>query len=342
MKLLFVGKTDFQYNRDLVLMNGLKARDDVELLTHRIKKRNWKTFQHIKKLSSQVDFVVIPSFGHKDVTFVKLASKAPVVFDPLISKYMTKVLDYKVTWKAPHKYAVDWLSFHLPDILIWDTLAHQKYLRKKYRLRKPMTTIYIGADTNLFFPISKPDKQKNKTIVGFYGSFNPLQGIDKIVRTAHLLKENDEIEFHIIGSGSTYKSVRKLADKLKLNNIKFTPTIPYEKLNAAINSFDICLGVFGESLKTDVVIPNKIYHYSAAKKCTITKDTQAIKELFSQEENIYLVKNDPEEIKNAILHLCQHQKTSENIAQKAYTLITEQYNQNKIADDFVKFLRSCS
>ena len=69
-------------------MNGLKARDDVELLTLRIKERNWRTFQHIRRLSSEVDFVVVPSFRHKDIAFVKLASKAPVVFDPLISKYM--------------------------------------------------------------------------------------------------------------------------------------------------------------------------------------------------------------------------------------------------------------
>ena len=109
LKLLFIGKTDFQYNRDLILLNGLKKRADVSVDVLRIRKRNLATFKEIRKKSKDVDFVVVPSFRHKDVAYIKLASNAPVVFDPLISKYMTRVLDYQVKWKGPHKYLVDWL-----------------------------------------------------------------------------------------------------------------------------------------------------------------------------------------------------------------------------------------
>jgi len=340
LKLLFVGKTNFQYNRDLILLNGLKRREDISVEVFQIKKRNWSTFKDIKRLSREVDFVVVPSFRHKDVAFVKLASKAPVVFDPLISKYMTRVLDYGVKWKGPHKYLVDWLAFYWPDILIWDTKAHQDYLQEKYGLKKPMAPIYIGVDTSLFYHI--PKSTNGKTIIGFYGSFNPLQGIDKIVKAAHLLRGDTSIQFKIIGSGSTYKEVRKLSDELQITNIDFLPNVPYEELNAVINEFDICLGVFGDSYKTDVVIPNKIYHYAAAKKCIITKDTIGIKELFQNDENICLVGNSPNEISKAILSLSQNKKQRQKMASSAYALIIQEYNQVKIADMFVKFLRTYS
>ena len=313
---------------------------DVEVETLQIKSRNWSTFQKIKERSSQVDFVFVPSFRHKDIAFVKLASNAPVIFDPLISKYMTKVLDYRVKWKAPHKYLVDWLAFRWPDALIWDTEVHQEYLRKKYRLNKPMNPIYIGVDTDLFFPIEKQETEK--IVVGFYGSFNPLQGIDKIVRAAHLLRNKQNIEFQIIGSGSTYKKVRKLATELKTTNITFMPNVPYDKLNHAINQFDICLGVFGESLKTDVVIPNKIYHYAAAKKCIITKDTPAIRELFEDDIHLHLVQNRPEHIAESIETLYNKRESMNRLAQNAFDLITKNYNQDKIAEMFVNFLKSCS
>ena len=337
LKLLFVGKTDFQYNRDLILLNGLKKRGDVSVEVLRITKRNWSTFKEIRRKSKEVDFVVIPSFRHKDVAYIKLASKAPVVFDPLISKYMTRVLDYQVKWKGPHKYLVDWLAFYWPDILIWDTKSHQKFLVDKYRIKKPNEAIYIGVDTSLFFPIEKP--KKDKTIVGFYGSFNPLQGIDKIVRAAHLLKDDPSIHFRIIGSGSTYKKVTALAKELKVSNIEFVHNVPYEKLNDAINEFDICLGVFGESIKTDVVIPNKIYHYAAAKKCIITKDTEGIRELFVDGENIYLVKNDPLEMSEAVLELSKDLEKRDRLAEGAFRLIVEGYNEDRVADSFLGFLR---
>ena len=339
MKLLFVGKTNFQYNRDLVLLNGLRRRDDISLNFFQIKKRDWVTFKQIRDLSKEVDFVVVPSFRHKDVAYIKLASKAKVVFDPLISKYMTRVLDYGVKWKGPHKYLVDWLAFYWPDILIWDTLSHQEYLRLKYRLNKPMMPIYIGADTTLFYPIAKEPSEK--VTVGFYGSFNPLQGIDKIVKAAHILKSETTIHFKIIGTGSTYKAVKKLADELESTNIEFVPDVPYAQLNEVINEFDICLGVFGDSYKTDVVIPNKIYHYAAAKKSIITKDTIGIRELFEDGKDIYLVNNEPTSIAQAILTLSKDKMLIEKYASSAYTLITENYNLDKIAASFVNFLRTC-
>ena len=324
----------------MILLNGLKRREDIQIDVLQIKKRNWSTFREIKRLSRTMDFVVVPSFRHKDVAYVKLASKAPVVFDPLISKYMTRVLDYGVKWKGPHKYLVDWLAFNWPDILIWDTKSHQKFLQQKYSLKKPMTSIYIGADTSIFHPIPKAINEK--TIVGFYGSFNPLQGIDKIVQAAHLLRDNSSIHFKIIGSGSTYKEVRKLADELQISNIDFLPNVPYSELNAAINNFDICLGVFGNSYKTDVVIPNKIYHYAAAKKCIITKNTIGIKELFENDKNIRLVDNTPNEISQAILSLSKNQESMQKLGNSAYDLISKEYNQDKIADMFVNFLKTCS
>jgi glycosyltransferase involved in cell wall biosynthesis len=340
LKLLFVGKTDFQYNRDLILLNGLKKREDVSVEVLRIKKRNWATYKEIRKKSKAVDFVVIPSFRHKDVAYIKLASKAPVVFDPLISKYMTRVLDYQVKWKGPHKYLVDWLAFYWPDILIWDTKSHQKILVDKYRIKKPNTAIYIGVDTSLFFPIEK--QKKDKVIVGFYGSFNPLQGIDKIVRAAHMLRDEPTIRFRIIGSGSTYKKVTALAEELKVTNIDFVHNVPYQKLNDAISEFDICLGVFGESVKADVVIPNKIYHYAAAKKCVITKNTEGVKELFVDGENICLVKNDPKAISEAVLALSRNLEKRDRLAEGAFEFIVEGFNEDRVADRFVGFLRKIS
>jgi len=321
-------------------LNGLRRRDDISIDTFQIKKRNWSTFKQIRKLSKDVDFVVVPSFRHKDVAYVKLASRAKVVFDPLISKYMTRVLDYGVKWKGPHKYFVDKLAFYWPDILVWDTYAHQEYLRIKYKLKKPMKPIYIGADTSLFYPIAR--KPNEKTTVGFYGSFNPLQGIDKIVQAAHLLKSEDSIVFRIIGTGSTYKAVKKLADILDCTNIDFIPDVPYESLNNEINEFDICLGIFGDSKKADVVIPNKIYHYAAARKCIISKDTMAIRELFEDGKNICLVDNNPQSMAHAILALSRDKAQRERLASSAYIQISENYNQDKIAASFVKFLRTCS
>jgi glycosyltransferase involved in cell wall biosynthesis len=115
--------------------------------------------------------------------------------------------------------------------------------------------------------------------------------------------------------------------------------VPYEKLNDAINEFDLCLGIFGESIKADVVIPNKIYHYAAAKKCIITKDTEGIKELFENDKNICLIKNDPKDMSEAILALAEGVEKRAQLADRAFELISEEYNEDRVADRFVELLK---
>lgn len=104
IRILCVGKTDFKYNRTAVLLAGLEKLHDVELSKFSIKKRDKSTKQEIKSLAEHVDFIYIPPFRHRDVSFVKKLTKTPIVFDPLISKYLTKVVDYNQPWKAPLKY----------------------------------------------------------------------------------------------------------------------------------------------------------------------------------------------------------------------------------------------
>jgi len=78
------------------------------------------------------------------------------------------------------------------------------------------------------------------------------------------------------------KKAKELAQKWELKNIHFHGKVNYDQLNPLINTFDLCLGIFGDSKKADMVIPNKVYHYSAIGKCTLTKDTHGIKELFTE------------------------------------------------------------
>lgn len=341
MRILYIGKTDFSYNRTQVIIAGLENRSDVQLAKLTIENRNTETKRLIYDRSKEVDFVVVPPFRHRDLAFVKSSSRAPVVFDPLISRYLTRVVDYGMWWKSPQKYIVDWIDFRRSDLMLWDTKAHLDLLKKKFKFDQPSAPIYIGVDQSKFYPIDRNCK-KQGIRVGFYGSYNPLQGIDKIIKAAHLLRDEVDIHFELIGFGAMYKRMRSLAEKLNVSNITFTPKVPYDQLNDAINRFDICLGVYGDSIKTDVVIPNKIYHYAAAKKCIITKDTKAIREVFIPNSDIVTVQNTPEMLAQAILTYATNHKKRATVAMNGYKLIVNEYNQDKVANKFVDFLKSYS
>ena len=54
----------------------------------------------------------------------------------------------------------------------------------------------------------------------------------------------------------------------------------YQGLAQAINQADICLGIFGNNLKAQLVIPNKIYEAIACGKLVVTANQPAIDEIF--------------------------------------------------------------
>ncbi|MFT6867188.1 MAG: glycosyltransferase involved in cell wall biosynthesis [Cyclobacteriaceae bacterium] len=337
MKILLTGKDDFTYNRTRVLIAGLERLPGIELIYFPIQTRRHFDRKKFTKLSSECDLIYIPPFRHSDVKFIKKYAVCPVVFDALISKYLTRTIDHGKWWTAWEKSARDRIAFKQSDYILMDTEAHRKYIIERYKLDPEcVLALPVGVDTNLFKPQSV-NTQKDVFTVGFYGGFIPLQGVDKIVEAANLLKEHADIRFEIIGKGPRYKNVMALAKKLDSQNINFLGWVPYEELNNRINSFDLCLGIFGDSLKADLVVPNKLYHYSAMQKCTITKDTVGIREVFEPAENIVLTYNNSESIAKSILSIKMDNVKRKVIAENAYVLMQTKYNQDQIAQRFLDF-----
>lgn len=224
------------------------------------------------------------------------------------------------------------------DWLIMDTKAHLDWMVNAYNFNPQKTGIVpIGADVEKFKP--EPKTNSDKFQVGFYGGFVPLQGVDRIVQCAKMLEQEKDIQFDIIGYGPFYKKVKALASKLQVQNVDFKGWVQYEELNKSLNNFDLALGVFGTSLKTDLVIPNKIYHYAAMKTCIVTKDTPGIRENFVDGENIVLTQNSPEKIAEKIMELKADSQKRERIAANGYELVRDHYNEDVVAGAFIQVAR---
>ena len=340
MKILFTGKSKLDYNRVLVIKAGLKQIPDVEVIEFNLKKGNASNLQELKELDKQVDFIYIPPMRHSDVSYVKKHTTQPIVFDPLISKYLTKA-DYGHFWKLPFKYFLDKVPFDKADILLTDTKAHRAYFINKFKINpEKVKTLYIGADTQFFFKHKEDIKDKEKFIVGFYGSFIPLQGTDKIVQAAHCLKDHSDIQFEMIGSGYSLKNAQQIAEKEKLNNINFHGKVKYEELSPLINTFDVCLGIFGDSKKTDMVIPNKVFHYAAIKKCILTKETDGLKEVFTKDKDISLCANDPQDMAHQILALKENTDHKNKLGKEAGKTLHNKYNELAVAENFLAILKN--
>ncbi len=254
--------------------------------------------------------------------FAKLITRKPIILDAFISLYNTVIEDRKLHSKfsisAIYNFLLDWGSVRLADRVLLDTREHIKYFNSKFKIQSSkFDVVPVGTDNTIFYP--RPEQKHDKFIVGFHGTYIPLHGVEFIVKAAQILKNEKDIEFRFLGNGQTLGETKKNVKELGLENIKFNEErVPYEKLPKFIAGNDICLGIFGDTLKAKMVIPNKIYECAAMAKPIITEDTPAVIEYFTDKDLKLASIADPKNLADAILELKEKPELRQEMAKNAY------------------------
>ena len=335
MRILAAAKAGFDYNRTQILLKGLEAIGN-EVHLHTIPDRNSKCGRELSFLSQEADLVYVPPFRHRDLNFVRKYSKAPVVFDPLISRYLTKVVDYGHYWKAPQKWWVDYKDFRNCDLLLADTQAHLDYFVKTLKMPKklPKAVVPVGVNTDDYQ--ASGVRKNQKFTLGFYGTFVPLQGVQTIIEAVALLKNEEDLEFKILGTGHQYEDMRKLASVKGLEQSIFKGWVPYQELATELNQFDLAFGIFGKSLKADLVVPNKLYHYAAMGIPCISKESPGVSEVFTNGENLITTNTSPKDLAQRIMELKFEPEKLKAIGANARRLMEKSYSHKGVAKIFMR------
>lgn len=299
-RLIFFGGYDPEYPRNAIIRKGL-MRCGISVSECRVHHR-WKVVRRYPVLLWRYarcgkggKILFVPDFRHKDVPLAWLLARLSgkrCIFDPLVSRYETRVLDRgdaaEGSLQSWHNRNIDRISFRLPDLILSDTDAHGVFFREEYAVHPgKVRTLYIGYDDELFEMRAHRGGDGALRVL-FYGTYLPLHGADVIVGAARLLP--DTVTFTLVGEGQTYHEVRSSAAGLTPGRITFRPTMPAGELADAIASSDVVLGIFGVTPKAQVVIPNKVYQALAVGRAVVTADTPAVREIFTDGEHLLMVR----------------------------------------------------
>lgn len=327
-KVCYFGNFDPDYSRNRVVIKGLRE-NGFEIVLCNMRTRGFKLYQglyrRLKKLKGRYDIIIV---GHTDnrwmVPLAKLLTRKPVIWDGFYSLYDSWVLDRRLVprWhpKAWYYWLLDHLNGALADGVMVDTREHATFFKQKYSVApRKILKVYVGSDIQRHGPGPILDKGA-RILVHFHGYYIPLQGVEHIVRAAALLK-NRHIDFRFVGSGQEYERVRERADEMDATNISFVDRVPYDELIRLMSEADICLGIFGKTEKAERVIPNKVYEAIAMGKATVSGDTPAIRELFTDRVDILLCKMaDPQDLADKIVELAEDGVLRKRIAEGGYLL----------------------
>ncbi|TWI68917.1 glycosyltransferase involved in cell wall biosynthesis [Desulfobotulus alkaliphilus] len=323
--ILWWGRFDASYSRNRILRkilqnNGYKIIDFIPRISR------LGGLEAFFRVLPEVDMVWVPCFRQTDVVSARRWSAKrgiPLLFDPLISDYDKQVFERR-KYDA-HSIVAKYLRMRestyiqCADILLADTPEHASFFVDVLGAdRKNTFVVIVGAEEELFFPdrsarglkTEQDLNQERPLDVLFYGSFIPLQGPQYIAEAIHLY-EGPPVSWHFLGDGPLLEQCK--ARVKEKDNVFFEKWTPYDSLPERIHRADILLGIFGDTPKTQRVIPNKVYQAIASGKPVITAKTPAYPSSLTADDGngfIWVPAASPEHIARAVACLA---KNSEKI-----------------------------
>lgn len=126
--------------------------------------------------------------------------------------------------------------------------------------------------------------------ISYIGNVGLAQNLETLLQAAHALPEFD---FRIIGSGTDFERIKKLAGEMQLSNLVFTGRIPWGEVRAYYNSSDILYAQLTPDYSG--ALPSKLYEYLATGKHIVYGgQKQAAERLAEFEHNSVILPCDAE------------------------------------------------
>ncbi|MDO8691750.1 MAG: glycosyltransferase [Dehalococcoidia bacterium] len=314
-------------------VKGMAGNPLSPTLARRVLGSYYRLWEEYRK-TGPYDVMVVGYAGHFDMLLAAPLARMrrkPLVFDAFLSLHATAVEDRKVvgpgSLMARGLSGIDKLSCSLADLVLMDTQSHIDWYADRYRLpKRRFRRVLMGAGDSE--PVSQGVKERCGAFkVLYFGQFIPLHGVEHILGAARELRHDSEISFELVGEGQTYNEAEQLARNLGLTNVTFVPGwFSPDELSSRVREADVCLGVFGSGRKAEVVIPQKVVFAISLGKPVLTRDSPAVREVFTPGRDIMVCQaGNPQSLAASILSLKANPSLGRGIGQEGYRLFRERF-----------------
>jgi glycosyltransferase involved in cell wall biosynthesis len=257
--------------------------------------------------SPRCDVLYVGYMGHVDLLFawlLNLRRRSTLVFDPCISLYNTLVEDRQIVkaggFIATMIRRLEVIPCRLADVVLSDTRCHGAYFENVLGVaRGKVHRVFVGAGEAWQRARWSPPANGSFRVL-FYAKFSPLHGVTAILDAAERLAP-EPVHFTMVGGGQLEEAVRQAVEGSRSSSIEWIPWLERDALIDRMRTCHVSLGIFGNTRKAAMVIPNKVFQAIAMGVPTITRDSPAIRELLEDGVSAILCGTDGVEIAEAII-----------------------------------------
>ena len=174
-----------------------------------------------------------------------------------------------------------------------------------------------------------------------FGALGLANGIDSIIESAKLLKDDSSVEFIFIGGGSLEKSLIKQSKKYNLKNVHFLGKFNMKKTSEIVNFCDVSMVSFLNIPILYTNSPNKLFDSLSAGKPIIVNSAGWTKDLVEKNKCGYYVNPSVyQELKDKILFLKENPKVVNVMGRNSRKLAENVYDKLLLTNQFLDVIKS--
>jgi glycosyltransferase involved in cell wall biosynthesis len=215
----------------------------------------------------------------------------------------------------------------------------------KYELNEKVSVIPNMSKNSEFWPRKKNIQlteelglKENSFKVIHFGALGIANGVQTIIESAKLLKDNNNIEFVFIGGGATEDKIIKLCKHYRLENVNFLGRFPMIKTSEIVNLCDISVVSFLDLPILYTNSPNKLFDSLSAGKPIIVNSAGWTKELIEKHNcGFYVNPNNPLELVNKINYLIEDKEKFNEMSFNSRKL-AKKYDKSILSEKFANII----
>lgn len=190
------------------------------------------------------------------------------------------------------------LTFRTADISIATNDSYRRVAIDRGRMA-PSKVFVVRSGPELarmkILPPNEVWKNGRKHLVGYVGVMGAQEGIHYLLGAAHYIVHylgRDDIQFCLVGSGSEFESLRRMAAGLKIAEyMTFTGRVSDSVFLEVLNTADVCVNSDAVTPMNDMSTMNKVMEYMALGKPIVQFELHEGR-YSAQEASLYANPND--------------------------------------------------
>lgn len=193
-----------------------------------------------------------------------------------------------VLWRIGRK--MENFTYRSADKIIVISEDFKRNIMAKGVPEEKIEVIYNWVDQNAVTPIENVDNDlfeefdidRDKFCVVYAGNLGNAQNIELIMNAARRLKDTQEIEFVIFGTGGLESEIKAEKETEQLSNLKILPLQPYERVSKVYGLGDVCIVACKPGLG-GAAMPSKTWSIMSAGRAVLANfDEGELKQIVEQ------------------------------------------------------------